>query len=64
MSEGHHSARSYPIWLLFVEAEEVVTRQNRQAAQNADLMYMTFAAAQGGKKAFNQFKKRIDALTS
>lgn len=49
--------------MVFVEAEAVVQRLNRQTALNADLMFLAMAAGQGGKKAKAALNKRIEDLT-
>lgn len=49
--------------MLFAEAELVAERENRQAAMNADLLFLAMAAGQGSKKAKSALYKRIEDLT-
>ena len=63
ISEGHSSASKYPIWLLFAEAELIVERKDREAAQTARLTQLAMASAQGSKKAKKILDDELRRLT-
>ena len=62
LANGHLYARRYPVGMVYVEAQYVVERQDREEATRAVLFQMA-AASLLDKKASAAFQKKIKAMT-
>lgn len=66
LSHGHHKASTYPVWMVFVEADIVVARVNAHLASEIALLQMALSSIpnqsvkpSATKKVANELKKQI-----
>lgn len=70
LDHGHQSALSYPVQMVFAEAQIVVSRMNAQMASEASLLQLAISTipnmsikAAATKRAVKAFKDQLEALT-
>lgn len=62
LSAGHAAARRYPIGMVFMEAQFVVERHNREEATRAMLIQLA-AGSMLSKDSAREFAKQIKKMT-
>lgn len=62
LAHGHSQARRYPVGMVYVEAEYVVERIDREEASRAVLLQMAVSSILS-KKAGEVFRKKIKDMT-
>ena len=62
LANGHPHARSYPVGMVYAEAQFVVERMDREEANRAVLVQMAVSSILS-KKASESFQKTIKKMT-